>query len=183
MVKILHSYIFELVKFWKIPIFVFEIFIFIFKKTTFHPMQWGNRKIYVCRDYAGKGRFNGYSFKKLLFPGAVSLFERWVQRELNDLLEDQALSPSYDWLFLNPSHILPSEARQATHRKSEKERNLADGRGGERLWGKSQTIRRRESLALCIDWLIWTDPDFLSRMWAGLHIFKTFYAVFSYIKW
>jgi hypothetical protein len=33
-------------------------------------------KNFICRDYAGKGRFNGYSFKKLLFPGAVSLFER-----------------------------------------------------------------------------------------------------------
>ena len=30
------------------------------------------------RDYLGRGRFNGYSFKKLLFPGAVSIFERRV---------------------------------------------------------------------------------------------------------
>jgi len=29
------------------------------------------------RDHLGKGRFNGYSFKKLLFPGAVSSFERF----------------------------------------------------------------------------------------------------------
>jgi len=29
------------------------------------------------RDHLGKSRFNGYSFKKLLFPGGVSLFERY----------------------------------------------------------------------------------------------------------
>jgi len=29
------------------------------------------------RDHLGRGRFNGYSFRKLLFPGAVSLFERY----------------------------------------------------------------------------------------------------------
>ena len=34
--------------------------------------------IYLFRDELGKGRFNPYSFKKLLFPGAVSIFERLV---------------------------------------------------------------------------------------------------------
>jgi len=34
------------------------------------------------RDHLGKGRFNGYSFKKLLFPGAVSLFERYWKDSL-----------------------------------------------------------------------------------------------------
>ena len=29
------------------------------------------------RDHAGKSRFNGYSFRKLLFPGGVSLFDRY----------------------------------------------------------------------------------------------------------
>jgi hypothetical protein len=34
------------------------------------------------RDHLGRGRFNGYSFKKLLFPGAVSLFERYWKDSL-----------------------------------------------------------------------------------------------------
>jgi len=34
------------------------------------------------RDHRGRGRFNGYSFKKLLFPGAVSLFERYWKDSL-----------------------------------------------------------------------------------------------------
>ncbi len=29
------------------------------------------------RDAEGRGRFNGYTFNKLLFPGGVSLFERY----------------------------------------------------------------------------------------------------------
>ena len=34
------------------------------------------------RDHAGKSRFNGYSFRKLLFPGGVSLFERYWKDSL-----------------------------------------------------------------------------------------------------
>jgi len=34
------------------------------------------------RDYMGRGRFNGYSFKRLLFPGGVSLFERYWRDSL-----------------------------------------------------------------------------------------------------
>jgi len=34
------------------------------------------------RDEQGKGRFNGYSFKKLLFPGAISIFERYWKDSL-----------------------------------------------------------------------------------------------------
>lgn len=34
------------------------------------------------RDHRGRGRFNGYSFRKLLFPGAVSLFERYWKDSL-----------------------------------------------------------------------------------------------------
>jgi len=34
------------------------------------------------RDHLGKSRFNGYSFKKLLFPGAVSAFERFWKDSL-----------------------------------------------------------------------------------------------------
>ena len=34
-------------------------------------------KVQDTRDHAGKSRFNGYSFRKLLFPGGVSLFERY----------------------------------------------------------------------------------------------------------
>eukprot|EP00088_Acartia_fossae_P034005 TRINITY_DN3487_c0_g1_i1.p1 TRINITY_DN3487_c0_g1~~TRINITY_DN3487_c0_g1_i1.p1 ORF type:complete len:408 (+),score=53.82 TRINITY_DN3487_c0_g1_i1:178-1401(+) len=34
------------------------------------------------RDEQGKGRFNGYSFKKLLFPGAVSVFEKYWKNSL-----------------------------------------------------------------------------------------------------
>ena len=34
------------------------------------------------RDHMNRGRFNGYSFKKLLFPGAVSVFERYWRDSL-----------------------------------------------------------------------------------------------------
>ena len=34
-------------------------------------------KVKDTRDHADKSRFNGYSFRKLLFPGAVSLFDRY----------------------------------------------------------------------------------------------------------
>jgi len=34
------------------------------------------------RDHLGRGRFNGYSFKKLLFPGAVSLFDKYWKDSL-----------------------------------------------------------------------------------------------------
>ena len=34
------------------------------------------------RDHAAKSRFNGYSFRKLLFPGGVSLFERYWRDSL-----------------------------------------------------------------------------------------------------
>ena len=34
------------------------------------------------RDHMGRGRFNGYSFKKLLFPGVVSIFERYWRDSL-----------------------------------------------------------------------------------------------------
>eukprot|EP00092_Neocalanus_flemingeri_P018564 GFUD01020101.1.p1 GENE.GFUD01020101.1~~GFUD01020101.1.p1 ORF type:complete len:409 (-),score=83.53 GFUD01020101.1:296-1522(-) len=39
-------------------------------------------KVKDTRDHMGKGRFNGYSFKKLLFPGAVSIFERYWKDSL-----------------------------------------------------------------------------------------------------
>lgn len=34
------------------------------------------------RDHLGRGRFNGFSFRKLLFPGGVSLFERYWKDSL-----------------------------------------------------------------------------------------------------
>lgn len=34
------------------------------------------------RDHAGRGRFNGYSLQRLLFPGGVSLFERYWRDSL-----------------------------------------------------------------------------------------------------
>ena len=34
------------------------------------------------RDHMGRSRFNGYTFKKLLFPGGVSLFERYWRDSL-----------------------------------------------------------------------------------------------------
>lgn len=34
------------------------------------------------RDHMGRGRFNGYSFRRLLFPGAVSFFERYWRDSL-----------------------------------------------------------------------------------------------------
>ena len=34
------------------------------------------------RDHMGRGRFNGYSFKKLLFPGAVSVFDHYWRDSL-----------------------------------------------------------------------------------------------------
>jgi len=39
-------------------------------------------KVKDTRDHLGRGRFNGYSFRKLLFPGAVSLFERYWKDSL-----------------------------------------------------------------------------------------------------
>ena len=41
------------------------------RNNKFNDINW-----IVLRDEQGKGRFNGYSFKKLLFPGAISVFER-----------------------------------------------------------------------------------------------------------
>ncbi len=62
------------------------------------------------------------------------------------ITEEQAFFPSYD---LAPPPSLPSVlySSTGTHRKTEKERQLADGRGG-RGGGRSQIIWRRESLVL-----------------------------------
>ena len=35
------------------------------------------------RDHLGRGRFNGYSFSRLLFPGSVSLFDRYWRDSLH----------------------------------------------------------------------------------------------------
>ncbi len=34
------------------------------------------------RDHLGRGRFNGYTFKKMLIPGAISVFERYWRDSL-----------------------------------------------------------------------------------------------------
>ncbi len=60
------------------------------------------------------------------------------------------------WLHLRP-HLSHQIARPATHRKTEKERQLADGKGGRR-WGRSKIIRRRESLFLFILYVISALP-------------------------
>lgn len=46
-----------------------------------HLAELGIRPV-DTRDEQGKGRFNGYSFKKLLFPGAISVFERYWKDSL-----------------------------------------------------------------------------------------------------
>jgi hypothetical protein len=69
------------------------------------------------------------------------------------LVEDQAFSPSYD---LAPRPPPPSfsrqQARLATHMKTNKERQLADVRGG-RGEGRSQILRRQESLSSIYHWI------------------------------
>jgi hypothetical protein len=64
--------------------------------------------------------------------------------------EVQALSRSYD--LVPPPLTLPPISRQlawsATHRKTDKVRQHADGRG-ERGWARSRIVRPRESLVLC----------------------------------
>jgi len=56
------------------------------------------------------------------------------------------------WLLPHglPPFPVTKLARPATHRKTEKERQLADRRGGERA-GEEQIIRRRGSLVLSIN--------------------------------
>ena len=56
---------------------------------------------FFSRDEQGKGRFNGFSFKKLLFPGGVSLFERYnLVLLLKHVLTSTDESEIYvDWLI------------------------------------------------------------------------------------
>ena len=36
----------------------------------------------MTRDHRGRGRFNGYTFKKMLIPGAISMFDRYWRDSL-----------------------------------------------------------------------------------------------------
>jgi hypothetical protein len=59
-----------------------------------------------------------------------------------------AVPAVYDLVLLYPlSPPLPAVSSTATHRKTEKERQLADGRGG-RGWGEEQNHTTAESLVL-----------------------------------
>jgi hypothetical protein len=66
-------------------------------------------------------------------------------------IEDQAFSLSMIRFLPHPLAPLSRQqavpATWATHKKTEKEKQLADGSGG-RGWGRSQIIPRRESLVL-----------------------------------
>jgi hypothetical protein len=66
-----------------------------------------------------------------------------TQESTECIIESQAFSPSCD--LAPPSPV--TYVRPATQRKTEKEKQFADGRV-RREWGRSQIIRRRESLLL-----------------------------------
>jgi hypothetical protein len=51
-------------------------------------------------------------------------------------------------IWLLPHPLSSHEAQPATCRKTEKERQFADGERGGRGWGRSKITRRRESLAV-----------------------------------
>ncbi len=76
-----------------------------------------------------------------------------VLKSIECFLEDQAFSPSYDSVPPPPFH-----RPAATHRKSEKERRLADRRGG-RGWVRSRVIRSQKSLVLYKSFnTLWSPP-------------------------
>jgi hypothetical protein len=71
----------------------------------------------------------------------LSKMERGEPESIKRFIEDQAFSPSCDLAPLPPPLPLShQQARLAKHMKTEKERQLADGRGGER----SQIIQQRK---------------------------------------
>ncbi len=113
-------------------------------------------------------------------------------------LEDHAFSPLYDLAPTPPpSPLSRQQARPATHRKTKKERELVDGRGG-----RSQIIWWRESLVLnksfntlwSIPWIFefvawasyptpppppppWDAPDNISTL------IPSKYLIFSFFCW
>ncbi len=69
---------------------------------------------------------------------------------IESFIEDQASPPSYDFAHspLQPPSLSRQKVRPATHRKTETDKKLAGWRDGGGGWGRSQIIRRRESLVL-----------------------------------
>ncbi len=99
---------------------------------TAHIKRGGGGWLHLWRDSFGRGP--GFFLSSLLAPPR----EYWrIYRGPGFLMVVWfGSSPS-------PSLPLPSEARQATHRKSEKEKQLAHGRWG---WARSRNIRPQKSL-------------------------------------
>ncbi len=118
-----------------------------------------------CISGRTKGFMSSSSFCKRVYV-ACAIDLCWSKgmcgpRALNDSWRTRLFAPSY---YLAPPPPSPP-ARPATHRKSEKERQIADGRGG-RGWRRSQIIRRRESLVLyCINHSTLSGPTQLLSEW------------------
>jgi len=84
---------------------------------------------------------------------SVGVNPRWIdtytrhQRVLNDLQRARLFRGRKIWFFAHPLlHLSRQKTRPATHRKTEKERHLADGRGGG--WARSRIILQQECLVL-----------------------------------
>jgi hypothetical protein len=78
------------------------------------------------------------TFYDRLWP--ISTYKGLVQRVLNDLKRARLFRGLMIWLLaLPPFPLSRQKARPPTHRKTEKERQLADGRRGRR-WARSRII-------------------------------------------
>jgi hypothetical protein len=75
-----------------------------------------------------------------------------VAENIKLFIEVQDFLPSYDlviWLIPHPLPRSHQQSRPATHRKTEEERQLAEGKGRVgREWGRRQIIRCRERQVL-----------------------------------
>ncbi len=101
-------------------------------------------------------------------------------------IEDEAFSPSYYlpppslpyWMVYRGPGFLSDDMASPlplSKRETKKERQLTDGRGGRRGWGRRQIIRRRESLVLyksfnnpwLLHILLWHRRGDYPKLWRG----------------